>query len=956
MKTELAQAILTSHIDKNIVSDPIYRVQLFKNDYKNKFQFSYEINALLKTCHSFCFSVAFINKSGLAALIQSLLDLQERNVKGRIITSNYLQFNEPEIFYDLLALKNIDIRIYPSETAGFHPKGYIFDYEEYSKIIIGSANITQKALLINQEWGICLAALKYSEIVEQVHNEFEVQWQNSIPLTPTWIEEYKTYYVKPKYVPPIYNSKSLIPNKMQVEALNSLQKLRIDKQNKALIISATGTGKTYLSAFDIKDFKPKRMLFVVHRENIATAAKESFKKIIKNKSIGLFCGSKKEIDCDYIFSTIQTIHKKEYRELFLPTDFEYIIIDEVHRAGASTYQQLMDYFKPKFLLGMSATPERQDHFDIFKMFDYNIAYEIRLQQAMEYDLLCPFHYYGITDIIIDGEMIDDKTAFNKLVSKIRVDYIIEKIKQYGFSGNKVHGLIFCSRKQEAKELSKLFNQEGYKTVALTGEDSEYTREKAIERLESDDPENAIDYIFTVDIFNEGIDIPKINQIIMLRPTQSPTIFIQQLGRGLRKDPSKDCVIVIDFIGNYEKNFLIPIALSGNLSYNKDYLRKFMSEASLLLPGESTVNFDLISTKKIYETIDKAKFNNIRLLKESYYQLKNKIGHIPTLHDFEIYESIDALRILENKHIDSYHHFLKKYEPEYKIKFTPLQEKYLSYISKKFANGKRIQELEALKICILKKCNLRKYLQESLNDTYDIQLEQANYETIVNQLTQNFATGSAKNTYKEAIILEKNNSLLVSKQFLKLLSDKNFVNTLLEVIDFGINRYNKYYSERYKNTDLCLYQKYTYEDVCRLLNWDKNIVAQNISGYKYDSKTNTFPVFINYEKEENINETINYEDYFLNENTLIAYSKTSRTLDSDEVKRIYDEKNNNVKIHLFVRKNKDDTTSKEFYYLGLMHAIGTPVLTTIGLSKKNIVQFTYRLEEKVKKDIYDYITN
>ena len=254
--------------------------------------------------------------------------------------------------------------------------------------------------------------------------------------------------------------------------------------------------------------------------------------------MGIFSGNTKETDSDFIFSTVQTIHKKEYREMFNRDAFDYIIIDEVHRAGAQSYQDIVDYFKPKFLLGMSATPERSDDFDIYEMFDHNIAYEIRLIQAMEYNLLCPFHYYGITDMTIDGIEIDDKSEFNILTSELRVDYIIEKINEYGYSGDRIHGLIFCSRKDECEKLSQLFNMRGYKTIALTGDSSEEMRQKAIDSLESND-ENSLDYIFTVDIFNEGIDIPKVNQVVMLRPTESAIVFVQQLGRGLRKNDSKE---------------------------------------------------------------------------------------------------------------------------------------------------------------------------------------------------------------------------------------------------------------------------------------------------------------------------------------------------------------------------------------------------------------------------------
>ena len=235
----------------------------------------------------------------------------------------------------------------------------------------------------------------------------------------------------------------------------------------------------------------------------------------------------------------------------------------------------MRYFKPKFWLGMTASPDT-NQYDIYSIFDHHIAYEIRLQQALEEDLLCPFHYFGITDLEIDGKVFDDSAGvknFSNLISDARVDYVIDKANYYGFSGDRVKGLIFCSRKDEAKELSKKFNERGLRTEVLTGEDDQARRETVIARLtDNEDVDNQLDYIFTVDIFNEGVDIPEINQVIMLRPTQSPVVFIQQLGRGLRKYEGKEYVVILDFIGNYMNNFMIPIALSGDRSYNKDAIQ------------------------------------------------------------------------------------------------------------------------------------------------------------------------------------------------------------------------------------------------------------------------------------------------------------------------------------------------------------------------------------------------
>lgn len=682
---ELNKALHTSFIDKSFPSNKDLRPKLFFNDYKRRMNLAFEITKRLKECDYFEFSVAFISESGLAVLKQILLNLKEKGVKGRIITSTYLGFNAPKMFKQLLSFSNIEVRIFEQEHCGFHPKGFIFHTGNHRDIIVGSSNLTQTALESNQEWDLFFTSHENGELASQVSNEFDIQWELSTPLTNEWIESYKETYVKPVRPASVQSSKIIKPNKMQEEALKSLKNLRDNNKDKALLISATGTGKTFLSAFDVRRFKPKRLLFVVHRRNIAEAALRSFKYLIPNVSMGIFSGNTKETDSDFIFSTVQTIHKKEYREMFERDAFDYIIIDEVHRAGAQSYQDIVDYFKPKFLLGMSATPERSDDFDIYEMFDHNIAYEIRLIQAMEYNLLCPFHYYGITDMTIDGIEIDDKSEFNILTSELRVDYIIEKINEYGYSGDRVHGLIFCSRKDECEKLSQLFNMRGYKTIALTGDSSEEMRQKAIDSLESND-ENSLDYIFTVDIFNEGIDIPKVNQVVMLRPTESAIVFVQQLGRGLRKNDSKEYVVIIDFIGNYEKNFLIPVALSGQTNYNKDSLRQFVCEGSLITPGASTIQFDQITEKRIYQSIDAANFTQVRLIKDSYKQLKEKLGRIPRLKEFEQYGAIDVQLMFQNKSLGCYHTFLSKYEKDYHIHFSTLEENIFSLFHLNFLLG------------------------------------------------------------------------------------------------------------------------------------------------------------------------------------------------------------------------------------------------------------------------------
>lgn len=924
------------------------RTRLIYNDQQQNKKVITDIENALLDCDTFDISVAFIALSGLASIRETLHKLKVQNKKGRIITSTYLGFNEPKMFKDLLKYPNIEVRVY-DDHHGFHSKGYIFQKNSNYWAIVGSSNLTQSALSLNQEWNVYVSSHKQNDTIKQIQDEFENQWQKSIPLTHEWINEYQKNYVKPEKHAIRHIKRDIVPNYMQRQALASLEHLRQQNQDRALLISATGTGKTYLSAFDVQKVKPRRMLFVVHRKSIALKAMETFQTIIKDKTMGIFSGNVKELDKDYLFSTVQTIHKKENRELFKQDEFDYIIIDEVHKVGAYTYQELVHYFHPQFLLGMSATPERNDQFDIYKMFHYNIAYEIRLQQAMEYDLLCPFHYYGITDLNIDGISIDDKSDFNLLINEKRIDYIIEKIEEYGYSGEKVHGLIFVSRKQEAIELSNLFNQRGYNTIALTGDDNEEKRQEAMDRLESNDGDG-LDYIFTVDIFNEGIDIPKVNQVVMLRPTQSAIIFVQQLGRGLRKNDEKDYVVVIDFIGNYERNFLIPIALSGNTNLNKDTLRQFITERNVLIPGVSTIQFDEISQKRIFESIDHANFNDVKLIKESYVQLKAKLGRIPHIKDFEKYGAIDIQKIFQNKGLGSYHMFLKKYEKEYDVQFSSLEEKYLQFISSKLSSAKRVQELEAIKLAIERKVHVNEYLKQQMLDEYQIQMPEVSYTTIQNILTQNFATGSSKDAFKDVPILDTDWN--ISHVFQSLLNNEEFKRQVLEIIDYSIDLYKQEYSQRYQNTDLCLYKKYTYEDVCQLLNWEKNLVPLNIGGYKYDQHTNTLPVFINYDKEEDIADTIKYTDHFVDPQTLVAMSKSKLKLGSKGMDIFTQAKQRQTIIHIFVRKNKDDKTSKEFYYLGIGNIIN--IKQEYMADQIPVCEILYHLDQPVRQDIYDYI--
>jgi superfamily II DNA or RNA helicase/HKD family nuclease len=909
-------------------------------------------------------SVAFITSSGVTVLLNTLSDLEQRGVKGRIIASQYQNFTDPTALKRLLHFKNIELRIVTEDVANMHTKGYIFRKGEEYSIIIGSSNLTQNALCENKEWNLKVSSSFKGGIVYNVVSEFEIMFELAMPVDDNWLAAYMEIYrtaKKSEHIAALSVEKKIIqfsnikPNRMQESALQALADLRNQNAERALVISATGTGKTYLSAFDVRTVNPKRFLFVVHRELIAKDAMDSYKCVIHNgKSMDVMSGGNK-VDADYIFAMIQTLSKDEVLYRFRPDEFDYIVFDEVHRVGADSYQKVFNYFKPRFLLGMSATPERTDGVSIFEMFDYNVAYEIRLQQAMKERMICPFHYFGISELTVDGNVIEDKTEFGKLTSDERVRNIIEKVEYYGFSGDRVKGLIFCSRKDEADELSRKFNSCGYRTCSLLGINSQSERESAIERLEQDEYEGALDYIITVDIFNEGVDIPSVNQVVMLRPTQSAIIFVQQLGRGLRKKENKEYVVVIDFIGNYEKNFLIPIALSGDQTYNKDTIRRFVAEGNRVIPGCSTVNFDIITRERIYASIDQANFNDSRLIKESYLALKERLGRIPRLDEFARYGSVDVIRIFDK--FGSYHNFLKIYEKAYTVELSTIESTYIEFISTKYANGKRPHELEFIKLLVDCHPHPVAGFKEMMKAKYPaIKFTEHTTICVLNQMIQNYATGSGKDTYSLAVFVNNkvDNEYEISEEFRTLLTNKEFKTMILDLIELGLGRNALLYGDRYQDTCFQLYQKYTYEDVCKCLDWPQAEVPQNIGGYKFHQITNTYPVFINYNKEDGIEDTIKYEDRFLSPSSLIAISKSNRSKSSKDVQQALNARENGTDLCLFVRKNKDDRISKEFYYLGRIFANGHVKEFVMPNTTAKAVEIGYTLQTPIRDDIYDYL--
>lgn len=988
---ELKNGLSAAYINGSLAANLVYKPAFISNNPEEGKKVISSVEDELLRCEEFQISVAFITLGGVTPLLQTLKELEKKGVKGQILTTNYLDFSEPRALEKLNGLKNITLKMYDVEAAGngFHTKGYIFKKEEIYRIIIGSSNMTSAALTVNKEWNTKLVSTENGEVAKEIVEEFQKLWDSENALLyDDFYEVYKERYNIIKHQREIAKSEEipsleqyrLKPNSMQERFIANLRKILEQGEERALLISATGTGKTYASAFAMRELGFKRVLFLVHCGQLARQTKKSYEKVFaKSVSLGLVGAGYHEYDADYVFATIQTLNRDEHLLQYDKNAFDCIILDEAHHVPADTYQKVMKHFTPKLWLGMTATPDKRDDNiegrNVYELFDHQIAYEIRLQQAMEENLLCPFHYFGITDLAIIGDDEEASRDFSVLTSDERVKHIINEADYYGYSGDKVKGLIFCSSIKETEELSEKFNHminpstgQKFRTIALNGSASEQERQNAFERLAMNKEDatadhEPLDYIFSVEILNEGVDIVEVNQVIMLRPTQSPIVFIQQLGRGLRKAYGKEYVVILDFIGNYNNNFMIPIALSGDRTYNKDNIRRYIMEGGRVIPGASTVHFDEISRKRIFVSVDKANFSDIKLIRENYTNLKNKLGHIPRLLDFDDYGEMDVIRIFDNNSLGSYYKFLVKYEKEYKIRLSENEEKVIEFVSKKLANGKRIQELRMLKRMLAyargsSKLGLFAGLSEDMKE-YGKIVSQNQKENIVNVMTNEFPAGSGKKTYSQCVFIEDDGTdYKPTKTFMQMLLNDKFYEMLQELVEFGIRRYERNYKNTYKQTDLVLYQKYTYEDVCRLLNWEQNEVPLNIGGYKFDKKTKTFPVFINYDKSENISDTTKYEDHFIpgSRDRLIAISKSGRTLKSEDVQNFLKAKERGIQVELFVRKNKDDKISKEFYYLGHMTASGNTKEFTMVNTEKTAVEIEWILDVPVREDIYEYIVN
>ena len=610
-----------------------------------------------KTATTIDIIVSFLMESGVKLLLQDLKEALNRGVKIRILTGNYLKITQPQALYLLKSeLKDkVDLRFYNNPNKSFHPKAYMFHNPIDSEIYIGSSNISRGALTSSIEWNYRFLKSTAPNDFKVFYDTFEDLFNNhSLIITDEVLKDYSKQWTRPNIYKDIEKEESkednviniFGPRGAQIEALYSLEKSREEGFDKGLVVAATGIGKTYLSAFD--SAKYNKILFVAHREEIIKQAAQSFKNVRNSDDIGFFYSNQKDTKNSFIFALVQTLGKEQYlnEEYFSKDYFDYIIVDEFHHAVSSNYKKIIDYFTPKFLLGLTATPERLDSKDVFALCDYNMVYEVRLKDAINKGWLVPFRYYGIYDETVNYEDIDykngkydDKQLEEALMLNKRGEVILNHYLKY----NSKRAIGFCTSRHHAEYMAKVFNENNIPSAAVySGEKGEYSEERniALSKLTSGE----LKVIFSVDMFNEGLDVPAIDMVMFLRPTQSPTIFLQQLGRGLRKFKDKKYLNVLDFIGNYKKANLVPFLLSGK-EYSASECKK-NKQGDYEFPEECIVDFDF----KIIDIFKKQAEREMKVkdkVKEQFEVVTQMLGYRPsrvelfTYIDDEVYQNIKS---------------------------------------------------------------------------------------------------------------------------------------------------------------------------------------------------------------------------------------------------------------------------------------------------------------------------
>ncbi len=894
-----------------------------------------QIKDNLKRCDSFVFSVSFIKKAGLVLLYKELESAIQRGCKGKLITSTYQNFTDIESLQLFLNLANtydnfechLDDACFMSEayeTKGFHSKGYVFTYGEDVDIIVGSSNITRFALLKNIEWDLLMKDTIHGCLYQEVMHEFNYLWNKTNALTSDGIQKYarKLNYAIERWDMDCDVIQSEIkPNYMQKNALKELNRYRAMGVHRAMTVCSAGSGKTYLSAFDALNFNPDRLLYIVHESSILSKARESFQKVFGNqKTYGMYTGDSKEINADFVFATNITMANN--LELFSKDTFDYIVIDECHHAVAESYQKIISYFEPEFMLGLTATPERLDNQDVFSLFDQNVPYELRLRDAIINDLVVPFHYYGIRDTLVDYDLSkkQEHQMLAQIVDAPHCKFICDEIEKHRIDG-KLKALVFCRNQTHARMMAEAFQQQGYHATYLTGNNSVGERIRAYDDLQSGDKE--LEILCSVDILNEGVDIPGVNMVLFLRPTESSTVFIQQLGRGLRKYANKSFVTILDFIGNsYKRSVQIALAL-GSLSKNlvlekrlmMDMVKDNFSCLDLYQYGVR-IELDHESQNEIITYLENENFNSKQYLKQDYLNFKTYINceFYPTHMDYLNNDCApDIMKFMnikyEGKKASCYYLFLKEMQESNLPVFSDEQITFLQYLSNLLPLV-RPYEYQVVSLLMEKKMHVKE-MQNILSCDLEV------FEHVIKFMIKEGALNKDEDGYCS----------------LNVAFDPELKEHVNDLIAYGLTKYE---AEQYQvNEPFITFNNYRMDQVQRKLLKDPK--SNQKGTYIYGK---TVVIFASLKKDASVEERKNYMDKFLSP-SVFQWESMNHVSQKE-----YENLRDSEFAYVFVRK----VTSENGMVLPFTY-VGKGKLTNPRKQEKNQ---TYLFDIEMEEVLPDYL--
>ena len=868
--------------------------RLFTGGASSGFQLSNELRNEIASANRVDFLVSFVKNSGINVIKSALNEFTKHGGKLRILTTTYMGVTEPNIVRELARMPNVEIRIsYDAKSTRLHAKAYIFERDNgFSTAYIGSSNLSRAAVTDGMEWNVKITNQDAPQIINEVKSTFDIYW-NSKDFEP--FDPEKDFDKLMKAIRREKNRDTeirpgmmfdIFPHPYQVEILEELKAQReVHGNYRNLIIAATGTGKTVVSAFDYLNFvkenkgRPNRLLFIAHRKEILKKSLETYRVVMKDPNFGtLSMNGEEPASFEHLFISIQSFNSKGLEQLD-PDYYDYIVVDEVHHGSAPSYQRLLTHFNPKILLGMTATPERLDGADIKQYFNNEFSCELRLPEAINRELLVPFQYYAVTDPADISDVRFENGTYDRtgltevyLNNDARITAIVEALKRYQPDFDSIKCLGFCVTVKHAEYMANCFNAMGFRAMAVTSETEQVYRDTAIGKLKRGE----LQFIFTVDIYNEGVDIPEVNTELMLRPTESKTIFIQQLGRGLRKAENKTELIVLDFVGQYNRKYNVyeqklRALCSACPSSVVDQINN-----GFILPIGCYIELEEQARKYILDNLGNGS-NGKRELLQKIRDYHSGRGEVPEIDEFCRYYDLDPRDIYRTRN----------------SLFGLCKE--CGIIEDSIQEGE-ITPSALLRICSINSRRFISAIERILNGKMDVESNEE--KLFATMFYYTFRSTSLPANYRnvwhffESI---RSNSNLC-KEILSLMRyNRRRIDFVDEPVDLGFEHTLDLHCSYTKEQILAALGKSSVE---RMYPWREGTL------FIKEKKTDVF--LINLEKsEKDYSPTTMYEDYPISEKLFHWQSQSIAVPDKGDGLRYREQDTNGQNTLLFVRKCKSD---------------------------------------------------